>query len=63
MHTEFGLKTLRKEIIGISRRGWEIILKQILKIIGSEGVERISLAQDMENLWSDVNMVTNPLVP
>jgi hypothetical protein len=33
-----------------------------LKIIGMEGVDWINLAQDMENLWSDVNLVMDLLV-
>jgi len=33
-----------------------------LKILGSEGVDWINLAQDMEDLWSDANVVMNLLV-
>jgi hypothetical protein len=33
-----------------------------LKIIGSEVVNWINLAHDMENMWSDVNVLMNLLV-
>jgi hypothetical protein len=34
-----------------------------IKTIGSEGVDWINLSQVMENLWSDVNVIMNLLVP
>lgn len=34
-----------------------------IKIIGSECVDWINLSEDVENLWSDVNVVMNLLVP
>jgi hypothetical protein len=63
MHTEFWLENLKE------RDYWHIQMwmgnniETDIKIIGSECVDWINLSQDKENVWPDMNVVMNLLVP
>jgi hypothetical protein len=63
MHTKHGQKTCRLEPLGRHRRRWYDNTGVDLKEVGWEGVDRVQLAQDMDQWRVLVNRIMNLGVP